>query len=294
MQAYDMFFNIDDLEIKNSILKYKEEDEDEVYYSLILEIISPFIYNYPHVVFHASEDICSDFYEYILLRFKTILNSYTISKAKFTTWLTVVLRNRYINFLRENPGLNNTEYNVSFEQDLNISDPNGSNYHMVIADKKNYNLDPNEEVNVLIDKITSILNEKYRVLFHLYYVDFLRVEDIRFLALFFNRSMNEIVKGIDEIKSSIVDKYEKKELTLVKLVKNYRKILESQESGDRITEKNAKKYQENLLNEYRAAKCYPTYESIASFCGFPIGTVSAGIARIKSRIKSFEKELKNI
>jgi len=288
-----MFFNIDDLKIKNEIAKYKMGDGSK--FAIIVEYITPYIYNYPRAVFHVSDDACSDFYEYILLNFESILKSYTISKVKFTTWLTIVLRNRYLNFIRKKSNLNNVKRGLSFDRILDNGISTNINLYMIIPDKKDYSINSDKKVlGNIIDKITSLLNDKYRVLFHLYYIDFLREEDIRFLSIFFKRSIKEIIEEIDKIKNSVVSKYEKREIIMDKLAKNYQSILSYQEIGDKNSENNAKKYQEILLNEYRTIKCFPAYESIASFCGFPIGTVSAGIARIKYKIKTIEKELHKI
>ena len=288
-----MFFEIDDAEIKNKILEYNNGYKNK--FEAIVEDISTFIYNYPRVIFNVTDDTCSDFYEYILTRLKSILKSYSISKVKFTTWFTVVLRNRYLNFIREKVGNSNQFSDLSFDHVKYNMNGSSVNLHMIIADSRDYDSNMQSYVlNSVIDKIISILNDKYRVLFHLYYIDFLRIEDIRFLSLFFGRNIGEIIEGVDSIKNTIVDKYEKREIILDKLAKNHHSIINYQRLGDEKLENNAREHQDILLNEYRNIKCFPSYEIIASFCDFPVGTVSAGIARIKSKIRGIKDELQKI
>ena len=87
-----------DSRIKKAVNSYKKGDEKS--YTLLIEMLSKFIYNYPRVAFGMNTDICGDFFEYVLARMKAILNGYRETDAKFITWFTVVLRNRYLNFVR--------------------------------------------------------------------------------------------------------------------------------------------------------------------------------------------------
>lgn len=86
-----------DSRIKEAGNSYKKGDEKS--YTLLIEMLSGYIYNYPRVAFGMNMDTCGDFFEYILTRMKPILNGYRETDAKFTTWFTFVLRNRYIGTL---------------------------------------------------------------------------------------------------------------------------------------------------------------------------------------------------
>ena len=86
-----MINKIPDKKIKELSVYFKSGDEKS--YSIILDMLSGYIYNYPRITFGMSLDVCSDFYEYIFTRLKTILTGYRETDAKFITWFTVVLRN---------------------------------------------------------------------------------------------------------------------------------------------------------------------------------------------------------
>jgi DNA-directed RNA polymerase specialized sigma24 family protein len=91
---------LSDSKLKEAVKLYKSGNDKS--YTLLIEMLSKFIYNYPRVVYGMSPDTCGDFYEYILPRMEKILVGYRETEAKFITWFTVVLRNRYFNFLRVN------------------------------------------------------------------------------------------------------------------------------------------------------------------------------------------------
>jgi len=62
---------ISDEKIKDFVSRYVKGDDR--CYSAIVNMLSQYIYNYPRVVFGTDPDTCSDFYEYVLSRFKSIL-----------------------------------------------------------------------------------------------------------------------------------------------------------------------------------------------------------------------------
>ncbi len=93
-----------DSRIKEAVNTFKKGNEKS--YALLIEMLSGYIYNYPRVAFGMNVDTCGDFFEYVLTRMKPILNGYRETDAKFSTWFTVVLRNRYLNTLRNRIILN--------------------------------------------------------------------------------------------------------------------------------------------------------------------------------------------
>ena len=54
-----------------------------------------------------------------------------------------------------------------------------------------------------------------------------------------------------------------------------------------------KKKRNKVLEEYRRVKLTPSYESLSHFLGFPIGTVSTGIMRMKGAVRNYLKEHNN-
>ena len=65
--------------IKEAVNTFNKGDEKS--YTLLIEILSKFIYNYPRVAFGMNVDTCGDFFEYVLNRMKSILNGYRETDA---------------------------------------------------------------------------------------------------------------------------------------------------------------------------------------------------------------------
>ena len=94
-----MRFGLNDARIKERITRYRETGQER-FWKDILDMVSPLIYNYPFKVRMHNEDDCSEFYCYILERLSSIISGYRITAARFTTWLFIVLRRRYYNWLK--------------------------------------------------------------------------------------------------------------------------------------------------------------------------------------------------
>ncbi len=103
---------IPDVKIKSNIQQIQNGNKS--LYQETVKILSPYIYNFPRIVFSADSDLCGDFYEYVFVRLEKILMAYRETEAKFVTWFTVVLRNRYFNFIRERKSKNSIGDNYKF------------------------------------------------------------------------------------------------------------------------------------------------------------------------------------
>ncbi len=277
--------NIDDEKIKFLIYRYKHEKIDLL--SEIADMLAIYVYNYPRIVFKASEDVCSDFYEYILRNLDKILNSYSICDARFITWFTIILRTRFFTFIKHQKSTDSKIMSLDRENVDNVT------LHNKLNDYRSYNSEEKKRMNRMLDEITVFLSDKMRLYFHLYYVDIIRPEDIRFVSVFLKRGILETVKGINKIKAELIERTEKKINIETKLEKIYQNIIKAQEVSNKIGEKDARKRQLKLLNEYMRVKTIPSYNSIAEFCGVPSGTVSSNIARMKRQVRKLIPEKLN-
>jgi len=271
--------SIHDAKLKCFIREYKKGDEKA--YLKAVDMISEYIYNYPRIVFGADPDGCGDFYEYILVRLDDILGRFRDTGAKFVTWFTVVLRNRYFNFLRESKRgyllrERMDQVSLDFENGRSIS------LYNIVGDVRDYSGSSPRVYDELIDTIVKELNGRQRVFFHLYFIDTLRPEDVGFLSIYLEKSPREVLEGIDDIRRSMVRRYEFKRELLLKLASVYYMIMQHQREGDARKVDGLREKRKKFILEYRHAKLNPSYRSISGFLGLPLGTVSSGIMRMKS------------
>jgi len=278
---------IPDEKIKSYVQRYNTGEID--IYPSIIELLSLYMYNYPRIIYHREEDTCSDFYEYMLNHLKSILHLYKKGNAKFLTWFTVVLRNRYLNFIRESKKKNNAFNDfdlLSLDFDCEMS----GGLHSVIGDKKNYHQMNKLKYDSLIDDILRNLKDKYRLFFHLYYIETLRPEDVGFISIYLNSDIRNVLIGIDRIRGSMIEKYELKSKFFQRLSVIYYDMLKYQENGNRYMVEKLKNTRNKLLKEYQKVKLNPSYESINSFLNMPLGSISTGISRMKKAVGDFLKE----
>ena len=278
---------ISDEKIKDFVSRYVKGDDR--CYSAIVNMLSQYIYNYPRVVFGTDLDTCSDFYEYVLSRFKNILNGYRESDAKFTTWFTIVLRNRYLNYIRAK----NAKYKVEQKLDIvsfDCSNNNSQNLYNIIGDNKEYMKLNNEEYESFIDNIIKNLKDKQRIFFHLYFIETFRPEDVGFISIYLGRTVRESLTGIGEIRKSMTEKYRLKNKLFQRLNNLFYEIIKKQKEKNHQALEKLKKKRNIVLDEYKRVKLNPSYSSLSQFLGLPIGTVSTGIMRMKEDVRQFIKE----
>lgn len=281
---------IPDKKIKEFSARFKKGDEKS--YSVILDMLSGYIYNYPRITFGMNLDVCSDFYEYIFTRLKIILSGYRETDAKFITWFTVVLRNRYLNFIREKKVKYRVEEQTEFIS-LDSSLEKSRSLYNFISDGKDYGGSNFNGYYKLIDDIVKNLKNNHRIFFHLYYIETLRPEDVSFISIDLDKSIRTSLNGISEIRNTMVEKYRLKNRLLQRLSDLYYDIIKKQKESNESEVEKLKKKRNKVLEEYRRVKLTPSYDSISHFLGFPIGTVSTGIMRMKSAVRSFLKEQYN-
>jgi RNA polymerase sigma factor (sigma-70 family) len=274
---------IPDDEIKGRIRMY--QTGRRAVFGEIVSLLSSYIYNYPRIVFGSDADLCSDFYEYLFRRLDRILISYRETEAKFITWFTVVLRNRYLNFIRER--------GVQEGNPISLDSRDGTEQSLynVIAERRDFVHSNQKEYDRLIEAITADLNIKKRVFFHLYYLDSLRPADVAFLSVTLGRSVQQTLAGIDELKETLVRRYERKQESFEKLNQLFRRLVRAQKERDFDAENRCREKRSRLLEEYRRIRIHPSYERIARFLGIPLGTVSTGVARMKRAVREIVEEL---
>ncbi len=88
----------------------------------------------------------------------------------------------------------------------------------------------------------------------------------------------------------MLEKYRLKNKLFQRLNVLYHDILKNQDENNKIEVEKLKKKRNKVLDEYKRVKLTPSYESLSQFLGFPIGTVSTGIMRMKSAVQKFLKE----
>ncbi len=277
--------NINDEKIKNIIARFKRGEESLL--SEILDEIALYVYNYPKAVYNACDDTCSDFYEYILSNFKRILKNYEIGRAKFSTWLTVVLRTRYLNFLKLH---RRDDKNSEVSLDLTVKSNTG--LYNLLGDTRSYSDVNSSKFDRLIDEIVSKLSDSMRFYFHAFYADIIRPEDVRFISIYLNVSIMDVLIGLNKIKYDIEVKRENRAKIESRLSASYGNIIMAQRQKQKNDEKSARKTQNRLLNEYSKARMNPSYEVIAELCGYPVGTVAAGISRMKRAVRGIVERYK--
>jgi len=273
---------VPDRRIKDTVKRFNSGNIE--CYKSIVELLSPYIYNYPRIVYRQDVDTCGEFYEYMLNRLRNVLAGYTESEAKFTSWFTVVLRNRYLNFVRSRSIVKNRTW-----ENIPLDDceekPHG--LYNVLSDGRDYGRKKFEKYEQLIDKVVRNLREKHRIFFHLYFIEALRPEDIGFLSIALDRNVKETITGITVIRESVMVKYKIKHSLSLRLNDLYNKLLHTRDK-EKISE--LKKKQRKVLEEYSRVKLNPSYESICRFLGCSMGTASTGISRMKIEVRKILEE----
>jgi len=281
---------IPDESIKELIRRYRGGNEQSR--ENIITALSEYIYNYPMIVFGVAEDAAGDFYEYILMRLDKILEGYRETEAKFVTWFTVVLRNRYLNFVRTERSRHAAEY-LTQVVSLDCDFTENRNLHNILGDKRDYSSESSEGFDRLLDAVVRDLNARQRLLFHLYYLETLRPEDVGFISIYLGKTIRETLAGIRALRYTLSHKYRVRNRCLQRLNVLYSQLISVQSENDRSAAEKVKKKRKKVLDEYRKVKLNPSYESISKFTGLPMGTVSSGIQRMKKNVRHYVEELGN-
>lgn len=271
---------IPDRKVKELLRSFRGGDRD--CFGEILRLVSPYVYNYPRIAFGADEDRCGDFYEYVLVRLKKILSCYGESETMFVTWFTVVLRNRYLNHLRETGG-------GAPAVDL-LSLDGGRNLYNFLSESRDLVVHQSTGLGRLVERVVAGLNERQRLYFHLYYLETLRPEDLGFMAITLGRTPREVLRGLEQVRSSMAGRYRARDRLSAKLGGLYLQVLRSQKEHQDERAEMYRRRRDRVLEEFQRVKLNPSYESIARFLDVPLGTVSTGISRMKKAAQVIIKE----
>ncbi|MFW6181775.1 MAG: sigma-70 family RNA polymerase sigma factor [Spirochaetota bacterium] len=271
---------IPDRRVKQLLRRFNGGDRE--CFGEILRLVSPYVYHYPRIVFGADEDRCGDFYEYVLVRLKKILSCYKEAETRFVTWFTVVLRNRYLNHLRETGGSAPAVDLLSLDGSRNL--------YSLLSESRDLVVHQSTGLGRLVERVVAGLNERQRLYFHLYYLETLRPEDLGFMAITLGRPPREVLHGLEQVRSSMTARYRAKERLSAKLGSLYLQFVRCQKENRDEHAERYRRRRDRVLEEYRRVKLNPSYESIARFLDVPLGTVSTGIARMKKAARAILEE----
>jgi len=274
-----MICKIPDDRIKKAIRDYRNGKINA--YGQVVDLVSPYIYNFPRIVFNQEADICGDFYQYIIADLKSILDGYRISDVKFVTWFTVVLRNRYISFIRKSKKQQQGNQPLVYLDD----DSGGVPLYVKIPDRRRYGEVESNRYDEMIERIVSNLKPGLRVFFHFYYIESLRPDDVVFLSIHLEKSPYEIIHMLGSLRDSLDEKYRIKNNLYKRISRIYEKIMDAQREKNGSQVFHYRKIREKLLEEYFRVKLNPSYQVISRVLNVPAGTVSAGIFRMKRCVK---------
>lgn len=272
---------IPDERIKKVIQDYRCGNADA--FREIINLISPYVYNFPRVIFNQGADICGDFYQSIITNLKSIIAGYRISEVRFGTWFTVVLRNRFVSFIKSRRKI----LNERGKGDLVYldDDTGGAPLYVKIPDIRAYVDCEKQNYDSMIEKIVSNLKPGLRVFFHFYFLETVRPEDVVFLSIHLERTPQDIIHALNFLRNSLDEKYRIKNNLYKRLGNVYDRIIESQKRKDKVKVSYYRRVRGRLLEEYFRVKLNPSYNCIGKVLAIPSGTVSTGVFRMKRSIK---------
>ena len=110
------------------------------------------------------------------------------------------------------------------------------------------------------------------------------------MAITLGRTVREVLRGLEQVRSSMTGKYRSKERLSAKLGGLYLQIVRCEKEKKEREAEMHRSRRDRVLEEFRRVKLNPSYESIAGFLGAPLGTVSTGISRMKTAAQAILKE----
>ena len=188
---------IDDKQIKELIAKYQQSGEG---FEDIARILSDYIYNYPRLRFRQGEDVCGDFYLYFFERLEKALQKYSKQECLFITWLSVVLRRYYLNWVQSEGAQESKTYLY-----LEGFPDGGELYQAVDFENPLVREDSRENIEALFGD----LPKKVRIVMKLYYFDYFRGEDLREAHKAFSQPMSLLMSKYDAILNYAAKQYDK-------------------------------------------------------------------------------------
>ncbi|BBM89181.1 hypothetical protein COTS27_00875 [Spirochaetota bacterium] len=120
---------------------------------LIITKVEPYIRNYPQIAFRkTNEDLKSDFFVYIYERFENILDKYDHNLGKFSTYLSIKLKNYFLNYVRRVKMMNKIKlinYEITPSTENIFKDR--YNLELNVAEREEYIGEKKKETSLLIN-----------------------------------------------------------------------------------------------------------------------------------------------
>lgn len=276
---------IDDQKIKELIGHYQKTGES---FSEIANLVAKYIYNFPQKRFSEGSETCSEFFLYFFERFDKLLMKYNERECRFTTWLVVVLRNHYLNWVKKNN--RHVKMKVSYIEDF-LTHNSDEKQEMEIS-KEDQNK-TKEEVLKTINNLPS----KVKIALKLHYFDFFEGQDLQEISKIYKKELGILMSKYDHILESVASQYQKENELIDKINSVYSDLLHYQEKiknqelslnqenqeSDKL-DKLQNRHQ-NLVKQYRRFYVSVKNELISDFLGTSLNNVHNLIYRGKILLK---------
>jgi len=281
---------INDNEVKNLISRYKDGETE---LSAVIDYLAGIIYSFPKYFSNFNEDSCSDFFEYVLVRFEKIISGYKIMDFQFSTWFYLVLRRHYYNWVKSEADKSYKNRRISI---LSLND----DYTAAIADTvAYYNIEHHSNDKRIIDALEKLPPE-IRVVIKLHFLDFFKEKDFFDIKDAYGGELTELVsKYYSILENALIRKQEVVNIQ-ERISKTFNKMLSLQQSVETENNNSTKSLLDELeiekskLNENRE-KFKKTYTSlknieIASLLGIPSRQVSNLLYKGKNLLRKILRD----
>ncbi len=224
---------IDDRKVKKMIQDYQK---GSCSLKAVLEYISDYIYNFPKIIFNADLDECGDFYVNIIQVIGKLLKKYSVEKTKFTTWLCVVLRRKYLSWKNSQK----KQEIIPFENEQLIYFKDKEQLEKQLSESS-FDVEKHEYIRTMINSTPP----KVRIVLKLYYHDFFTAPDLVEISKVFKIEIFELLSGLKDLYRDISQKNIKLNKLNNKLSKTYYQILELEYKKRKLINNNVN-YEKNI------------------------------------------------
>ena len=260
----------------------------------VIESLAPYIRNYPQFAFRKNDDdIKSDFFLYILERFDGFLVKYDHSLSNFSTYLSIKLKNHFLNYLRREQSRNKlTVY--SYEID-SLSET------IFNEDEHSWKTSEEEKIDVHTEKLEKEIfadsqKNSFRYLcVKLYFFDFFKEEDFLLLKEHTKKTYSVLLSEINNFAEEIARKKRNKLKYEFRLNKIHYKIIKISDEIKNTPTENVEKIEElqkklnsrrdEVLIRYNSVSVRPTMRAVADILSADVSKVQNVINYFKSGIK---------
>ncbi len=224
---------VNEKKIINIIEQLRLDNSNKSNWRKLIEELSIMIYNYPRIVFNASEDYCSEFYIYVIERLQNFILKYNVKKSSFNTWFNIVLKSHYLNWVK----INNK----------------GNNFNIISFDYKPYASSDMDLLNII--SYQQWKKEEYKDIEKTVdrAIESLAVTDKVIIKLLYFTVDTELLKDISKInKKSVKENFNRYTELLESEEKNIRRINKlkyklSKARSEMLNRKDDIKYREKIL-----------------------------------------------